>query len=298
MLETEAAPQAGTEVGAWLRWAAAELAEVSTSPRTDAELIVGCVLEVSRAQLMTHPEWRLNAPQCACATALLNRRRAREPVAYLLGRQEFWGLTLKVSSAVLIPRPETEGVVERGLSLIAPRERPHILDLGAGSGAIALALAHERPDACVVAVERDPAAAEVARTNSRRLGLPVDVRVGDWFAPLQADERFDLLVANPPYVVAGDPALQSAVACYEPAAALYAAGGGLDAFRVIVAGAPRFLRDGAAVAFEHGVTQAQAVCALLSDAGFAEVADDRDLAGLPRVAWARWIQPQCRRVAD
>lgn len=287
-----------TTVGAWLGTAAARLHGVSDSPRADAEWLLAALLGCSRTQLALSRLAPLDEDRARRAEALLARRRAGEPIAYLLGRWEFWSLPLSVTPAVLVPRPETEGVVERALALVAGRPEPRILDLGTGSGAIALALAHARPDARVVATDASPDALAVARANARALGLAIDLRAGDWYAALDAGARFDLIVANPPYVERGDPALQPAVARHEPEIALYAADGGLAALARIISGAGRLLRVGGHVVLEHGATQGAQVCALLAQAGFVDTGDARDLAGLPRVASGRWPGTGTRHATD
>ncbi|HEX7382213.1 MAG TPA: peptide chain release factor N(5)-glutamine methyltransferase [Nevskiaceae bacterium] len=272
---------------AWLRRAARALHGVSSSPGLDAEVILGAILELTRTRLLCDERRALETAEQVAADALLARRVTGEPIAYLLGEQEFWSLSLRVTPAVLVPRPETEGVVERGLRCIAGQTRPRILDLGTGSGAIALALARERPDAAVVGADVSAAAVAVARENSARLGLAVSFVVGSWYAPLRDGDRFDLVVSNPPYVAEGDPLLETGVARHEPPLALYGGNDGMDALRAVVAGAPTRLAPGGWLVAEHGARQGVKACALLRGAGFIDVADDADLAGLPRVAYGR-----------
>lgn len=283
---TAARAERGTRE-AWLCQAAGELRSVSSSAATDAELILGAALGLTRTRLLCEARQPLAEEGRATADALLARRRAGEPVAYLLGEREFWSLPLRVTPAVLVPRPETEGVVERGLRCIAGRPRPRVLDLGTGSGAIALALARERPDAAVFATDLAAAALEVARGNAESFGLAVAFAVGSWYAPLRREDRFDLIVSNPPYVAAGDPLLETGVARHEPAVALYAGAEGMDALRAVVTDAPAHLAPGGWLVVEHGATQGAAVRELLRETGFSEVADDADLAGLARVAYGR-----------
>ncbi|MCX7673103.1 MAG: peptide chain release factor N(5)-glutamine methyltransferase [Thiobacillaceae bacterium] len=252
--------------------------------RLEAQLLAAHALGVDRAWLVAHGEQAPDSGQHQTLTALLHRRRAGEPMAYLLGRREFYGMELHVSPAVLIPRPETELLVELALARL-PTERPgRILDLGTGSGAIALALARARPLATIVAVDRSAAALAVARANAQRLApARVDFVLGDWYAPL-GDQDFDLIVANPPYVAADDPHLQQGDLRFEPREALAAGADGLDALRVIIAGAPAHLRAGGWLLVEHGHEQGAACCALLAQAGFEDIGTWTDLAGLPRVS--------------
>jgi release factor glutamine methyltransferase len=257
------------------------LGVASSSPALDAEVLVAHVLGTRRAALAADPA-RLLAPQEALALESLARRRlAGEPVAYLTGRREFWSLELEVTPDVLVPRPETEFVVERALAAIASRERPAVLDLGTGSGAIAAAIAHERPDAQVTATDASAAALAVASRNAARLGLRnLRLLEGSWFGPL-GGSRFDAIASNPPYVATGDPAL--AALAHEPREALAAGPDGLDALTAICAGALAHLAPGGILVLEHGARQAAAVRGLLAAAGFAGIATRSDLAGLERV---------------
>lgn len=283
------APSVATpSVQALLAAAGARLAAVSDSPRSDAELLLAHALGRPRSFLRAWPGQAVPPAQAEHFAALLARRGAGEPVAYLLGRREFWSLELAVSPATLIPRPETERLVELALACL-PADRPgRIADLGTGSGAIALALAHERPQAQVVATDASAAALAVARANAERLGLAhVDFRLGDWCIPL-AGATFDLIVSNPPYVAAGDPHLAQGDVRFEPHTALVAGADGLDALRRIVAAARAHLVAGGWLLLEHGWDQGEAVPALLRAAGYVEVSDHRDDAGQPRVSRGRW----------
>jgi release factor glutamine methyltransferase len=213
--------------------------------------------------------------------SLARRRIAGEPVAYLTGRREFWSLDLELTPDVLVPRPETELVVERALEALSGRASPAVLDLGTGSGAIALAIAHERPDADVTATDTSRAALAVAADNARRLGIGnLRMLEGSWFEPV-GGRRFEVVAANPPYVAAGDPAL--AALAHEPLAALVAGADGLEALAAIARAAPAHLQPGGRLVLEHGTRQGAAVRALLEGAGFVDVATRRDLAGHERV---------------
>lgn len=259
----------------------ARLAPASPTAALDAEILVASVLGLDRARLAADPERALAAEELFALESLVRRRLDGEPVAYLTGRREFWSLEFEVTPDVLVPRPETELLVERALAAIAGLAHPAVLDLGTGSGAIAVAIAAERPDAAVTATDRSPAALAVARRNAARLA-PANLRFveGDWFAPL-AGRRFDAIVSNPPYVAEGDPALASLAR--EPRGALVAGPEGLDALAAIVAGAAQHLAPDGRLALEHGAAQGSAVRTLLAAAGFGAVATFRDLAGHERV---------------
>ena len=256
-------------------------AAASRLDRLDAQLLLLHVLgrpADERGWLIAHDTDALPAPQLASYRALCARRAAGEPVAYLVGEKEFFGLALAVDARVLVPRPETETLVEWALEVLAGRERPRVVDLGTGSGAIALAIAHRRPDAQVEGVDASQDALAVAQQNASRLGLPVSFRRGSWLEGTLP--RYDLVVSNPPYVAQADPHL--AALTHEPLQALAAGPDGLDDLRTIVAQAPACLAPGGWLLLEHGWDQAGAVRALLRDAGFGEIASRADLAGIPR----------------
>jgi release factor glutamine methyltransferase len=246
----------------------------------EARLLLACATGFSEASVLAFPERELSAEAEQRFADFAARRRRGEPVAYILGRQEFYGLPLAVNPAVLIPRPETELLVELSLQ----RDFSSVLDLGTGSGAVALAIKKHRPRARVVTVEASAAALEVAKRNGVALGLDVEWRHGRWFAPL-GGERFELIVSNPPYVAAGDPHL--AALRYEPASALVSGVDGLDAIRDIVATAPAHLVDGGWLLLEHGMGQDGAVRRLLEQAGLEDARTWPDLAGIPRVSGAK-----------
>lgn len=271
-------------IGDVLRQAAAQLEASSDSAALDAELLLASLLNCSRGQLLTRGEHTLDAGSQLRFEALLQRRREGVPVAYLLERREFWSLDLRVTPDVLIPRPETELLVERALCVLRERMAPRVLELGTGSGAIALALARERPDAQLTATDRSPAALQVARDNAERLGLQqVCFIESDWFSVLPP-QRCDLILSNPPYVAVGDPALQAAVATHEPAIALYAEQAGLaDLFAIIDAAPSHLVADGTLL-LEHGATQGEAVRVRLQQAGYVGIETWPDLAGHPRVS--------------
>jgi release factor glutamine methyltransferase len=248
-------------------------------PDLDAQLLLAYALKVPRARLKSHPEVVASPRAARDYRALLARRAGGEPLAYLTGTKEFWSLELAVSAAVLIPRPETELLVERAL-VLGPRGAARVADLGTGSGAVALALAHERPHWQLLATDRSAAALAVARGNAARLALPVEFRHGDWYQPL-AGERFDLLVSNPPYVAGDDPALR--ILGHEPYEALTPGADALGCLALLARGAPAHLRAGGWLLLEHGTTQGEAVRHALVLAGLRSVRSHRDLAGHERL---------------
>lgn len=256
----------------------------------DGQALLAHALGRDRAWLIAHAGDVLPSEDADRFFALARRRREGEPVAYLTGWREFWGLRLAVDPSVLIPRPETETLVEMALARLSSDRVPSVLDLGTGSGAIALAVAHERPLARVVASDRSQAALEVARANAQRLGIANIAFVsGDWYdaLPPRTATRFDLIASNPPYVAAGDVHLREGDLRFEPIGALAAGADGLDALRVIVAGAPARLAMGGWLVVEHGYDQSDPVQRLFAEAGLADIASARDLAGIPRVVAGR-----------
>lgn len=278
-----------TEIRALLDEGAAKLARVSDQPRREAEVLLGAALGRDRAWLLAHPEERvLDCEATDRYEALLTRRAHGEPVAYLLGTREFWSLSLGVGPGVLVPRPETERVVERALAHLPSDRDLEVLDLASGSGAIALAIASERPRCRVVATDAAPQAVATTRDNARRLGLDGRVAVleGDWFAPV-AGRRFDLIASNPPYIARDDPRVEPGVRRYEPAAALFAGPTGLEALQRVIAAAPSHLRPGGWLVVEHGDTQGEAVRGCFAAAGFEAVQTLRDLAGRERCSEGR-----------
>lgn len=264
------------------------LAQVTDTPRLDAELLLEHATGRNRTRLRAEPEWVLQPVELQQLQQLVERRRRGEPLAYILGKREFWSLELQVDARVLVPRPDTELLVERALVHLPTNHRCEVLDLGTGSGAIALAIARERPLAHVAAADVSRAALEIAALNARRLNLAVQFFQSDWYAAL-APRRFDLIVSNPPYIAEGDPDLDPSVLANEPRAALIAGRTGLEAIEQIVAGAPRFLKSAGWLLLEHGWLQAEAVRRLLVSAGFSGVASHADLAGRERAT-----EGQCR----
>lgn len=249
----------------------------------DAEALLLHVIARTRAWLYAHGDEALPEAALASFDALVARRAAGEPVAHLLRQRGFRGLDLAVTADTLIPRPETERLVELALARIPADARWRIADLGTGSGAIALAIAYERPRAYLIAIDRSAAALAVARDNANALGIGnIEFRLGDWLQPLSG-ERLDLIAGNPPYIAEGDAHLDQGDLRFEPRAALVSGHDGLDAVRAIVHHAPAHLRAGGWLLLEHGWTQGEAVRALLRDAGFINVATERDLENRDRV---------------
>ena len=241
------------------------------------------LLGKTRVWLIAHADEAAGAEAEQAFAALAGRRRQGEPIAYILGEREFYGLEFRVAPAVLIPRPETELLVELALARIPESAAVRVLDLGTGSGAIAVALAKQRPQARLTAVDVDYAALSIARANARRHRVSVRFFCGDWFGALSG-ETFDLIVSNPPYVAAEDPHLVMGDVRFEPQRALVGGADGLDCIRAIVANAGAHLRPGAWLLFEHGYDQAEACRALLEAEGYREVQSWPDLAGIPRVS--------------
>lgn len=267
----------GAPVSALL--AAAEL------PHAEARALLARALGVPREHLIAHPGAWVQPEAAMHFAALAARRRDGEPLAYLLGKQEFYGRPFSVSGDVLVPRPDTETLIEVALACIATRAAPRVLDLGTGSGCVAVTLALERGDACVVATDISPAALNVAQANAAQLGARIDFRTGDWFGALAHGETFDLIVGNPPYVAAGDRHL--AALRHEPANALTGGADGLRCLAAIAAAAPAWLAPGGWLAVEHGYDQGAAVRSLLVDAGLTAVATTQDAAAHPRVTAGR-----------
>jgi release factor glutamine methyltransferase len=256
--------------------------------RLDAQLLLLRVLGrdgAERGWLIAHDDEDLDTERGERFLALCRRRAAGEPLAYLMGDKEFFGLSLHVDARVLVPRPDTETLVEWALEVLQNQSAPRVLDLGTGSGAIALAIQSARPDAQVEGVDRSPDALEVATGNGRRLQLPVRFREGCW---LEGAGHYDLIVSNPPYIAVADPHL--ADLRHEPQEALVAGPDGLDDLRAIVDAAPAHLEPGGWLLLEHGWQQAEAVRRLLTGAGLAAAASRRDLAGIERCSGARRLE--------
>ena len=273
-----------------------DLIRDSGLPRTEARRLLASLTGQPLTWFMAHGDDPADPNTATQFQTLAERRRAGEPLAYLLGQQEFYGRPFAVSPAVLIPRADTETLVETALeqlTLLHQQRRAvplSLLELGTGSGIIAITLALEAPDTEVHTVERSPEALAVARQNAKALGADhIHWHAGSWWQALASPRRFDLIVSNPPYIAANDHHLQQGDLRFEPPQALAAGPDGLDDLRIIIGGAPTHLNPGGWLLLEHGYDQEAPVQALLRDAGFAEVFTRRDLAGQPRVSGGRWL---------
>lgn len=256
----------------------------SAEAAAEAEILLAHLLDKDRSWLYAWPDREIPAAQADRYRALIARRAAGEPVAYLTGRREFWSLPLEVDENTLIPRPETEHLIAFALAHLPAEQPMRVIDLGTGSGAIALALASERPHWQVIGCDRDFGALAVARRNAQRLGLPLSLVQSDWLAPFE--KSFDLIIANPPYVATGDPHLQRGDLRFEPIGALASGPDGLEDIRRIVAQAITRLAPGGWLMLEHGYDQGERVRRLLQSAGLKGTATGRDLAGQERFSHA------------
>lgn len=268
-------------LGELVEWATEALTTRSESARLDAELLLSHAAGVGRSTIRAFPDRAVGVEARRAFEQLIERRRDNVPTAYLLGKREFYSLDLAVGPAVLVPRPETELVVETALVILADDAPAELLDLGTGSGAIALAIKHERPRARVMAIDSSAAALGIARGNAAALGLDVEFLKSDWFEAL-AGRRFDVIVANPPYVASVDLALSGALR-HEPTAALDGGPDGLDALRAIIRTAAPYLLPAGTLVIEHGDAQGEASRALALENGYTQVRTLKDLAGRDRV---------------
>jgi len=256
--------------------------------RREVNMLLTRAGQVDLPTLLAHPECAVQARATSTYAQTLTRRLNGEPMAYVLGEREFYGLVFEVSPAVLIPRPETELLVELALERLAAHSAAAVLDLGTGSGCIGVAVAKLRPAAQIVATELSPEALTVARSNARRHGVTnIEFRLGSWFEAV-AGERFDLIVSNPPYVAHGDGHLLQGGLRFEPIIALTAGPNGLEALQAIVSEAPRHLTEGGSLLLEHGFDQGEALAQLIRSAGLVDVIARNDLAGIARAAAGRW----------
>ncbi len=263
--------------------ARSKLTPVHDTARLDSEVLLAHALNRSRAWLYTWPEHRPAPAEAEQFRQLVEQRQNGAPVAYLTGQCEFWSLTLEVNPATLIPRPETELLVEQALSRIPPGATLRIADLGTGTGAIALSIATERPQCRIVATDRCPSALATAQRNAGRVGITnISFRTGDWYQPL-AGEQFDIILSNPPYVASGDPHLQQGDLRFEPPTALTAGSDGLEAIRLLIGKGRNYLKTNGWLLVEHGCEQGSAVTDLFRQSGYSSVRCYPDLAKQDRI---------------
>ncbi len=266
---------------------ARQLADISDAPAREADWLIEHVCGWNRQQQLLNPQRQPDSGQLQTLQRLLDRRLKGEPFAYVIGEQHFWTLRLQVTPDVLIPRPETELVVERALQHLSLDQAAQVLDLGTGSGAIALAIAQERPRAQLHAVDQSPAALALATNNAVQNEIPnVRFAQSNWFSALSG-QCFQIIASNPPYIAEGDPHLQASVLAHEPRSALLSGADGLQDLRQIIADAPAYLLPGGWLIVEHGWQQAAAIRVLLESAGWSSVASHADLAGHQRVTEAQ-----------
>lgn len=269
-----------------LGWATQQLT-LSETAKLDAEVLLAHSIERDRTYLYTWPEKTLDVAQQQCFQQLVQLRQQGTPVAHLVGQREFWSLPLKVNQSTLIPRPDTEVLVEQALDLPLPATAK-VLDLGTGTGAIALALKSSRPHWQISAVDKMAAAVELAQHNAKTLDLSIVITQSDWFAAFNPPQKFDLIVSNPPYIDADDPHLAQGDVRFEPKSALVAENHGLADIETIIDGAKRHLHSSGWLLIEHGWTQAEAVRKLMQQAAFNAVTSIRDYANLERVTMGQW----------
>jgi release factor glutamine methyltransferase len=273
-----------------IRWARSRIETCSDSARLDAELLLAHCLDKPRSYLYSHPEEQLNAACWRLYQELVERRLEPTPIAYLLGTREFYSLQFNTRSQALVPRPETELLVEQALLLISPHQTMRVCDLGTGSGVIAITLKTERPLAQVHATDVDPACLELARENALQHQVDIEWIESDWYCKLPEALRFDLIVSNPPYIAADHPFLGQGDLPAEPQLALTPGSTGLEALQIIIAGAHLHLVDGGYLVLEHGYDQQAAVAELLAANGFAEIRCEYDLNDLPRTSIAKRVE--------
>ena len=270
-----------------IRWAAGQFAACSESPRLDAELLLAHCLEKPRSYLYSWPEHPLDEPCWQRFQQLVRQRLQPTPVAYLLGRREFFSLEYAINPAVLVPRPETELLIELALQRIPAADSWRVCDLGTGSGIIAVTVASQRPACRVSACDLDPRCLALARDNAHRHGVEVEFFESDWYLGLAPGARFDLILSNPPYIAAGHPFLSRGDLPAEPRLALTPGPSGLEALRTIIAGAPDFLEPGGWLMIEHGYDQQLPVAELMAAAGFVDIRCENDASDLPRASVGR-----------
>lgn len=270
-----------------LQEAQQQLLEISDTPLLDAEILLAHVLNVSRSFLFAFPERELTSQEILTFAEAIEKRKQKMPIAYITGHKEFWSLDLIVTENTLIPRPETELLVEQVLHHVTGNKKS-ILDLGTGSGAIALAIAHERPSWEIVATDSSHEALEIAKHNANRLHLSnILFLQGNWFAAVPSDKKFDAIVSNPPYIAFDDPDFEHENQSYEPRSALLSADNGLKDLKEIIAKARHYLKPGGLLLLEHGFKQASDIRSILENLYYSDIDTCQDLAGLDRVTLGR-----------
>ena len=275
----------------WLDWGCQQLAGHSDSAQLDSEVLLCHCLQKTRSYLRTWPDAALHAQHSSAYQQVIQQRQGGLPVAYLLGEREFWSRPFTVSPEVLIPRPDSELLIERALQHIAPQQSARLIDLGTGSGMLAITLAAERPQLSIIAVDQSPAALAIAQANAARHGVQqIEFIHSDWFAAVPA-QHFDIVLSNPPYIDPDDPHLQQGDVRFEPRAALVSADKGLHDLTRIADHARHYLADNGLLLLEHGYNQAPALLERLSALNYQHIACHTDLAGNPRVTAATWNRP-------
>ncbi len=284
---TEPAVAVGASIREQLQWARSVLHSISCSCQLDSEVLLAHCLDKDRSYLFTWPERELDEAQQACFHELVRRRLSPEPVAYLVGHREFYAMQLTTTPATLVPRPETELLVDTALELMRSHTAQRVLELGTGTGAISLAIKRHNPACAITASDVSAAALQVARANAEKVALEIEFIESDWYQALDPAVRFDLIVSNPPYVAALDPCLSQGDLPAEPFAALCSGSSGLEALEVIIAGAGARLIPAGWLLLEHGPSQQQQVQSMMAAQGFVEITTLPDLNGLPRMTRGR-----------
>ena len=276
-------------IGTAVKQATTRLTDLSPSPRLDAELLLAHCLRCDRSHLRAWPERLISAEHATRFWQFISQRAEGIPLAYLTGEKEFWSRTFRVTPSILIPRPDTETLIEAALAIIPPEAPWHILDMGSGSGIIAITLAMERPNTRVLAIDCSPEALAITRGNADRYQLQnLEIRQSHWFSAIARQHRFDLIASNPPYLAAGDPHLSQDGIRHEPLTALVSGPKGLDDLTLISREAPYYLRPGGVLLLEHGYDQAQALRQILTTRGYHGIQHHADLQGHPRITRAYW----------
>lgn len=277
----------GNSIQQQLQWASGVLQHITCSARLDSEILLAYCLQKERSYLMTWPEMELTQAQLECFQEMIRKRLQPQPIAYLIGEREFYSLTLKTTPATLVPRPETEMLVDKVLDLIANIQQPEILELGTGTGAIALSIKQHAPSSKVLATDISQDALDIAIENAQQHHLDVEFVLSDWLHSINTNLRFDVIVSNPPYIANHDPYLSQGDLPAEPRLALTSGDDGMQALSQIILQARRFLKPSGWLVLEHGYDQLQAVSQLLQQQGYTGVQTLRDFNQLPRMTVAQ-----------